>query len=458
MKEQNGISASEGGSPLAETRGHVDHTSFAEAVSRDDIRAVSWLNRLDQPGQNISDIRVILNSEHTFQTFEGVGGAFSELGWIALKALPEDKRQEVLRRLFGQGPDSAFSLCRLPIGSSDFATGPYSLNDHAGDYAMEHFSVARDHDALIPYILGARQFNPGVKIHASPWSPPGWLKTSGKIDGGKGQLLDTPEAYKAYATYFRKFIEGYAAEGIEIDRVFIQNEPDSDATFPGCVMPPWQMVRFTADYLAPELRRAGLKTGIWGGTYRTMSGLQSHRCMASESFRRVVDGCGFQYSYTEHMADLARLYPDKKIMHTESVCYRGENSAAQAFALFEDFMNTMLSGCVAFSYWNMVLNQTKTSTWGWRQNSLVTVDEGTGAIAYNPDFHIMNLISRNLRPGAKRIESFCFLLRVLAFRNPDGGIVAFLHNLGDKKTGKFDINGQKVDIELPGRSVMAIRF
>ena len=436
----------------------IDTTTFEAAVTRDEIRAVSWLNRLDQPNQNNNDLRIFVNTEHVFQEFEGMGGSFSELGWLALSSLPESKRSEVLGNLFGAFPQSCFSFCRVPIGSSDFATEAYSLNDNPGDYAMTEFSIDRDRKALLPFIKSAQQFNPELRFHASPWSPPGWLKTSGKIDGGGGRLIDTPDAYRAYAAYFRKFVEGYAVEGVTIDRVFIQNEPDSDASFPGCTMPPEQMVEFTVNYLEPAFRNAGLTTGIWGGTYRTITGLQSHRCMSHERFRNAVDGCGFQYGYPEHMADLVRLYPGKKIMHTESVCYNGQNSPPQAIALFESFLDCMCSGCSAYTYWNMVLNHTKRSTWGWTQNSLVTVDEATHEVVYNPDFHVMNLLSKHLSPGARRIEAFCFLARVVAFQNPDASIVVFLYNGGQTRTGTVEINGQAETITLPGKSIIAVRF
>ncbi len=435
----------------------IDAVTLSHGVSPRDIRRISWTSLGEQPGQNNKDIIVQLDTGHVLGEIAGVGGSFSELGWRALEALSAEQRRKVIVELFDTENGAGLNYCRLPVGASDFALDAYSLNDNPGDTGMEKFSLDRDRKCLMAFISAAREVNPDLRLHASPWSPPGWMKDNGSMTDG-GSLIDTPENLTAYALYLRKFVEGYAEAGLQIDRLNVQNEPDAASNFPACIMPPEQFTRFVTEYLAPEFRRAGTGTQIWAGTFRTVTALQSHRCMADENFRRTVAGVGFQYAFERHIIELLRLYPDTGVMHTESVCFNGENSVEQSAALFDDFANYVSAGCDVFTYWNMVLDETQTSTWGWRQNSLVVVDRNTGQVAYTPDYKVMRLISRNVRPGARRIESFCFLARVIAFENRDGGVVALLHNDGNRKTATFELNGRRSEVELPGRSIIAVKL
>lgn len=115
------------------------------------------------------------------QNIEGFGGCFNELGFEALNLLAAEDRSAVLHSLFHPEGDHKFSICRLPIGASDYALEWYSLNETDGDYAMEHFSIERDRKYLIPYIREALKLNPELKLFASPWSPPTWMKFPGLI-------------------------------------------------------------------------------------------------------------------------------------------------------------------------------------------------------------------------------------------------------------------------------------
>lgn len=436
----------------------TESVSFTEAIGPADILTIDWRDKKNQPGQRPEDIEVHIHTEHTFQTVEGIGGSFSEIGWNALASLGEDERNKVVRKLFGPTPDCAFSFCRMPIGASDFATDAYSLNDTVGDFTMEHFTVERDEKGLIPYIKAAQAENAELKIHASPWSPPGWMKTSGKMDGGDGLLIDEDRIYRAYALYFRRFIEEYEARGIPVDRVMVQNEPDANSSFPNCHMEPETLIKFTLDYLAPEFISARLKTKIWGGTFRGITGLQSHRCMANALYRETVSGVGFQYAFAGDILELTQLYPGTPVMHTESVCWRGENSERQAAALFHDFVDHMKAGCTIYTYWNMILDENSSSAWAWSQNSLVQIDRNSGEVTYHPDFQVMNLLGRHLKPKARRVESFCFAARSIAFQNPDGEVVIFLLNPGDEREAVFKVDGTIIRRQVPARSVVAATF
>lgn len=441
--------------------------SFGMSVNAEAVRDVSWTNSQYQPLQNNEQLSILVYPEICFQTMMGIGGAFSELGWQALQSLPPQGRDAVLRDLFDPEAGAGLNFCRLPIGSSDFALNGYSCSEVADDYEMRHFSLARDEQFLIPFIHAAREFQPNLQLHASPWSPPSWMKTSGNLISGC--LKADTRTLKAYALYLRRFLEGYRDHGICIGHLHIQNEPDaaraetirqedSPSTFPSCNMPPEVMAEFAVEYLVPELRAAGLDTRVWAGTFRTITGLQSHLAMGDSRLREAVEGAGFQYSYAEHVRELQRLCPEKKIMHTESVCYQGENLPAQAVALFHDFFSYVDAGCVAYTYWNMVLDENQTSSWGWKQNSLVVVDRRKAEWAYQPDYSVMRLLSRHVKPGARRIAAFSFLKRVMGFQNPDGSVVVLFWNEGPETTATVSAESKSTVVSVPKDSLVVIQL
>ena len=212
------------------------------------------------------------------------------------------------------------------------------------------------------------------------------------------------------------------------------------------------------EYLKPEFETHNISTEIWAGTFRTITGMQSHHCLADKDFREYVKGCAFQYSYPEAMKELSVLYPDMCFMHTESVCNAGENTLDQAVAQFDDVLSCMSAGIDVYSYWNVVLSENPVSTWGWNQNSLVTADTQTVELIYNPDYEVYKMFADNIQPGAVRIMSFSYLADTLAVKNPDGSLVVFLRNLEGERNAKISIDGKDKTVTLPGHSICAIKL
>lgn len=409
-----------------------------------------------------------LNTRHQFQTISGFGGAFNENGGEALASLGEEQRKEVLQNLFGaQG--AGFTFCRMSIGASDFGLDAYSYSEVADDFEQQHFSIERDDRYVVPYIKGALAQNPSLKIFASPWSPPAWMKTNGKMAqrGRDNELIDSPEIYRAYALYFRKFVEAYRQRGIDVSRICIQNETDTYPKFPGAYMSPKQMITFGGKYLVPEFKKAGLDTEIYAGTFRGQGMLHSHGVMANAEFRQQIDGLGFQYCDGDVIREIQLLYPGVPVMHTEGHCYNGANSWEEAKTRMEEVAEYLNAGTDNYCYWNMILNETGKSAWNWRQNCLINIDRKTGEITYNPDFAVMSLCGRFIRPGARRIEhagkfkgQLGMHKAMTALLLPDGNIVALLQNPeAHAVQSRFYINeAYSTQVVLPGNSVCAVVF
>jgi glucosylceramidase len=131
----------------------------------------------------------------------------------------------------------------------------------ASDYSQDHFSIAHDEEQILPLLREAKQLNPALQIVATPWSPPAWMKTSQSLIGGR--LIDDPMIYRSYALYLTKFIEAYRAQGVTINAITVQNEPQNrnPAGYPGTDMPAAQEEK-VIEALGPMLRAANLDTTI----------------------------------------------------------------------------------------------------------------------------------------------------------------------------------------------------
>lgn len=374
------------------------------------------------------------------QNIEGFGGCFNELGFEALNLLAEEDRSAVLHSLFHPEGDHKFSICRLPIGASDYALEWYSLNETDGDYAMEHFSIERDRMYLIPYIREALKLNPELKLFASPWSPPTWMKFPRAYN--YGTLRWEKEILEAYALYFVKFVQAYAGEGITIHQVHVQNEVVADQKFPSCVWTGEQLREFIRDYLGPAFEQHGLDTEIWLGTINAPepwdewmkqkdSGFDAyaHTVLSDPEAYKYVQGVGYQWAGKYGIQRTVQAYPELRYMQTENECGDGENTWFYAKYVFNLYQHYFTNGVNAYIYWNMVLQPKGRSTWGWEQNSMITVDPDEPKAVHNPEFYVMKHFAHFIGPGSRRIGlKGRWTGNALAFGTPEGRRVLVIAN------------------------------
>lgn len=403
----------------------------------------------------------------TYQTMKGIGGCFNEIGGIALATLPKEKQNEVMKNLFTDA-GASFTFCRTAVGASDFGASAYSYCDQKGDYEMKSFSLDREKNSVIPYIQSAYRYNPDLFLFASPWSPPAWMKVSGRMEGTEGtdipaeknRLIDDPKIYKAYALYLSKYVEEYAKQGIHINRLMVQNETDCNPNYPSCLFPPKQMTAFINDYLAPTFKKRKIKADIWGGTYRVTpnSDYEAAILFSDSRIRKNVKGVGMQYQGYRELMEFRQLYPEIPMMHTECVCHGGENSVEQAYGRLAEIAQYILAGAENFAYWNMILNETGESGWGWRQNSLLTIDRKSGEVRYTPDYAVMSLVSRFVRPGDKRIAHHSPNFTTMSFKDEDGKLKFFVINKGnDRKEINIKISdAENVKAVIPPHSFAVV--
>jgi glucosylceramidase len=397
----------------------------------------------------------------TFQTIDGFGGCFNELSWVALgKASPAD-RERVLSALFGRD-GCAFTLGRLPIGANDFALDWYSLDDTPGDLALTNFSIARDKKYLIPYVKAAMAVCPTLKCWGSPWSPPAWMKANGSYS--RGSLKWEPPILQAYATYLARWVEVYRAAGVNIYALTPQNEPNILNIYPTSEWRGPQLREFIAEYLGPTLRDRKAGVELWlglNGDPLNNGDIANDRLVTvleDPKANAFLTGVAFQYDSRTQIASASELYPDKKLMQSETECNRGDNTWADAQRLYGLMKRYLDNNASSYFAWNMVLDETGISTWNWRQNSLINVNHMTGQVTFNGEYYVMRHFSQFVKPGAKRVLTTGVWGDKIAFVNPDGSTVLVIGNSA-KQPLPIVLNvagrsaGGTINVTLPACSV-----
>ena len=459
---------------------------------------VSTFNRPWQEGRLVDAVpseaaELLVDLAKVDQEVLGFGCAMSELSWSALSKLSEGDRKTVLDEMFG-AEGGNFTVIRTPIGSSDFAWQYYSYDDHPGDFNMAKFSVKHDEQYLIPLIKEIQKRVPAdiLRIWASPWTPPKWMKVNGKfasrpyhaeyhdelrakgldpahpdgfyVDNGlveAGRMFEGEDGFKAddrhlsaYAKYFRKYVDAYRSYGIPIWMVMPQNEPNSSMVYSSC---PWRnatLARFIGEYLGPALEGSG--TAVFLGTIERGDLHMVSAAMSDPAAKKYVLGAGFQWAGKWAVGSARRRYPKLFLMQTEQECGEGLNNYEEARHCWELAKIYFRAGVSVYEYWNLALCDKQISPWGWLQNSLVTVDRKTRKAKFNAEYWGLKHLSHYVVRGSKRIETSGYG-DALAFARPDGKVVAVVGNAEAKpKTVALSVGGKVRAVILPPKSLASI--
>ncbi|MFJ5259858.1 glycoside hydrolase family 30 beta sandwich domain-containing protein [Streptomyces sp. NPDC088387] len=392
-----------------------------------------------------ADTTVRVSPGLKFQKLTGFGASITDSSATVLYRLPKKDRDALMKQLFSPDEGNGFSMLRQPLGASDFATSHYSFDDvPAGqtDFALKHFSVAHDRPQILPLLRQAKALNPRLKIIASPWSPPGWMKTNGSMIDGK--LIDDPKIYDVYARYLVKSVQAYASAGVPVDYLTVQNEPQAllRTDYPGTGLPVAQQAK-VIERLGPALKAAGLSTKILG--------FDHNWAMHPFDVKAHVDA-GEEPEQT-YPFDLLQSRAAKWISGTAYHCYYGDPSAQTALkASFpdKDIFQTECSGggitrtigamnnwSRSMIFWNLALDENHGPHTGGCTgcNGTVTVDSTSNAVRYNTNYYTLAHFSRFTRPGAVRVaasvaarEGDTTPLQASAFTNPDGSTALVLYN------------------------------
>ncbi len=397
-----------------------------------------------------------------FQTIEGFGGAFTEAAATTFYRMSAENRQRILRAYFDRAEGHGYLLCRTHINSCDFSLGNYAYDETPGDVELRDFSIERDRRALLPMIQEAQRVaGTTLKLLASPWSPPAWMKTNGQMNHG-GSLR--AEYREAWARYFVRYIREYEAEGVPIWAVTVQNEPAATQVWESCIYSAEEERDFVRDHLGPALERAGLghvKILIWDHN-RDWLVERVRPAFEDPVARRYIWGAAFHW-YGADCFDNVRLvheaWPDKKLLFTEG-CQEGGPHIG-SWALGERYARSIIHDLnrwtVGWVDWNMVLDETGGPNHvGNYCSAPIIADTKNDRLIFQSSYYSIGHFSRFIRPGAARIlcASTRDDLEVTGFQNPDGSVaVVVLNRTDEARTFELRLADRAGTATIPAHSI-----
>jgi glucosylceramidase len=442
-------------------------------------------------------VKIAVDGTKTFQTMYGYGAAMTDsAAWVLMNLKWRNARlyEYAMKKLFSPTEGAGFSFLRLPIGASDFTVSPtyYTYCDERSP-DLSRFSIAHDRQYIIPALKDALRLNPEIRILGSPWSPPAWMKTNGRLvgisaaDKAAGVTCKLrPEYFEAYANYFVKFIEQYRAEGIEIWGVTLQNETQLDTVpWPGMRMDEDDQIRL-ASLLGPKLAAKGLKTKLfvhdhnWGlapddrkpvrGDAKMDPVESVTKIFSNPTAGKYVAGSGWHCYYgdpklmSKTYNTVHQRFPDKEILCTEVSGWTRHSWWNDVdWGMAYNWMGGPLNGCQACLEWNLALDCKfgPTPRPDSEAAGLVNVEtDNYQGVRFEREFYAMGQMSRAARPGSKRIAaSFKGAdpgrMDIIAFALPNGQISLVVYNKKQtEQSFQVEADGKFFDYLAPGHSIV----
>jgi glucosylceramidase len=393
-----------------------------------------------QPGEPAAASPVIrCDSSRTFQEIVGFGGALTEAAGWALSQLPESRRQEVMRAYFDPREGLGYTLARTHINSCDFSVGTWALADRPDDHALASFTLEPMRRWVMPLLHQAKTLaGDSLRLMASPWSPPAWMKTNGSMLNG-GRLRE--DCRDAWARHYVRFFEAMRAEeGLEFWALTVQNEPAATQVWESCVYSPEEERDFIRDHLGPRLAESPFKEVklLCFDHNRDILEAYAGTVFSDPAASRYVWGAALHWYVSEDFEATARLlarHPEKQVVFSEG-CWEGGVKLGQwdrGSRYARNIIGDLNHGVCGWIDWNMVLDVTGGPNHvGNLCDAPVLVDPATGEVHFQSSFHYLGHFSKFIRPGAVRIaaESTAGGLDVTAFRNADGSLAVVVHNPG----------------------------
>jgi glucosylceramidase len=418
--------------------------------------SLSW-RVADKTVENAID----LNPAQKRQEMLGFGAAFTDAACYTFNRVPAPARAELFHDLFHPS-QMDLNVCRTCIGASDYSTEVFSYDEGDPDPEMKRFSIAHDQAYVLPMMREARKVNPDLFLFSSPWSPPGWMKAGGSMLGGSMRQSN----FGPYAQYFVKFLQSYAAEGVPVQAVTVQNEVDTDqdGRMPACSWPQEYEMGFVKNHLGPELQKAGLSTKIWILDHNYNLWGRAVAELDDPGVRKFCNAVAFHgYVGTpEQMSKFHEAYPEAQVYWTEGgPDYTRPDYGTDWVNWGQTFTQAIHNWCQAITGWNLALDEKGRPNIGpFPCGGLVTIHSQTNEITRSGQYWAFGHFSRFVRRGAKRFQSDCKVQNVdqVAFENPDGQKVLVVTNSGAAKTVRLRQANKMAELALDPDSISTLTW
>ena len=391
-----------------------------------------------------------VNVDQTFQIMDGFGFALNGGSALNLYNMNSTIRESLLEELFGQTKQSIrVSYLRISVGASDLDEFPFSYSDLPSgevDLEMKKFSLKQDERYLIPILKEILAISPNIKIMASPWSAPTWMKSNKKTKGGS--LLT--EFYDAYSKYFVKYIKSMAEKDIIIDAVTVQNEPLHDGNNPSMHMSAAEQLHFVKDYLGPAFSRNNISTKIIIYDHNADNINYPISILNDTTARKFVDGSAFHLygGNINNLSVLKKAHPDKNLYFTEQwVGFPSNLYGDLRWHVRNIIIGASRNWCKTIIEWNLASDENQEPhTKGGCRNCLGAVTVANNSVDRNTAYYAIAHVSKFVPPGSKRINSSSNShLPNVAFLTENNKIVLVVLNDSDEEIN-FNINSNEKSI------------
>ncbi len=454
--------------------GEIEVLTTTANRNRDLSRSTVAFSETVKDGSNV----IKLQPETKYQTIDGFGAAITGATAYNLMKMTPENRAKFLKETFSPTEGYGMSYIRVCIGCSDFSLSDYTCCDTPG---IENFALtSEENDYVIPVLKEILAINPDIKIIASPWTPPKWMKVE-NLENKKpwdkwtsGQL--NPDHYQDYATYFVKWIEAFKNNGIDIYSMTVQNEPlnrgNSASMFMG-----WDEQRdFIKTALGPAFEKAGIDTKIYAFdhnyNYDNMDDQNGYPAKIYEDAEAAKYIAGAAYhNYGGNKEELNKIqakFPDKELVFTESTAGDWNDGSNLEKRLVNDMeeitLGTVNRWCRGSIIWNLMLdskrgpNRPGGCTTGF---GAVDIDDDYSTIRRNSFYYIMAHMSSVVKPGAKRIaaEGDANGITYSAFVNPDGSKAFVACNSSKMGSNVTVVDGKrKFTLSIPGNGIVSAKW
>lgn len=408
-----------------------------------------------------SETTIQVDERQLYQKMDGFGYSLTGGSALNIYSMNPDVRKEVIKDLFDCNTGKCVSYLRISIGASDLDEKVFSYDDLPSgqtDFPLEKFTIEQDKKYLIPTLKEIFKHQENIKIMASPWSAPSWMKTNGSTIGGSLKS----EYYNVYARYLMKYIHFMEQEGITIDALTIQNEPQHGGNNPSMLMSAEEQSDFIKNHLGPLFSQNGVKTKIiiWDHNCNLYSFPLS--ILRDEKAYPYVDGSAFHLYEGDisAMSVVHNEFPEKNLYFTEQ--WTGANSDFKTDMVWHSrhlLIGASRNWAKIVLEWNLASNAAfgpHTPGGCSLCQGALTIDQNT--YQYNVSYYLIAHLSRFVLPGSNRIFSSYFeSYPNVAFLRPDGKKVLFIMNeSASKKSINIQDGVHKFSISLAPSSINTI--
>ena len=361
-------------------------------------------------GANAASPTVTIDDRAVRQVVEGFGASMTDSSaYLLNEVLPAANLPAVMQALFDRSKGIGISFLRNPMGSSDLARTLYSYDDQSSgssDANLAAFTIAHDRADILPLLVMAKGINPQIKMMATPWSPPGWMKTSGSMISGSLNA----SSYTAMANYFVKYLQAYAAGGVPVDYISMQNEPLYVPTdYPGMSMSSTEQLNLIANYVLPALATANLPTKVLVYDHNWDQPVYPEAILANAAVAASPHIGGTAWHWyggpPGAMTTVHNLYPGLNNYVTEAS--GGTWITDEVKQDFEMIVHSMRNWASSYVKWGLALDQNRGPHYGGcgTCTPLVTINSQTGAASYPVDYYTLGHFSKFVTPGSTAVWS-----------------------------------------------------